>query len=101
MLAGGMALGGHGERHNRMNELNPDERDREFQGSREFLESLGLPTGDGWSFCYPYGAFDDAATSAAASGWMHRCVHSGAARRRSFAATCLWRCRGLIPTTSR
>lgn len=65
MLAGGMALGGHGERHNRMNELNPDERDREFQGSREFLESLGLPTGDGWSFCYPYGAFDDAATSAA------------------------------------
>ena len=65
MHAGGMALGGHGERHNRMNELDPDSRDREFQGSREFLDSLGLPTGDGWSFCYPYGAFDDAAISAA------------------------------------
>lgn len=65
MHAGGMALGGHGERHNRMNELNPDARDREFQGSREFLDSLGLPTGDGWSFCYPYGAFNDAAISAA------------------------------------
>jgi len=65
MHAGGMALGGHGERHNRMNELNPGARDREFQGSREFLDSLGLPTGDGWSFCYPYGAFNDAAISAA------------------------------------
>jgi peptidoglycan/xylan/chitin deacetylase (PgdA/CDA1 family) len=65
MQAGGMALGGHGERHNRMNELSPEARDREFEGSREFLDSLGLPTGDGWSFCYPYGAFDDATISAA------------------------------------
>lgn len=59
MAEGGMAIGGHGWRHQRMNELDAGERRTEFDRSRQFLETLGIDTRDGWTFCYPYGAHDD------------------------------------------
>ncbi|MBO6782676.1 MAG: polysaccharide deacetylase family protein [Alphaproteobacteria bacterium] len=58
MHDGGMAIGGHGWRHQRMSELAPGDRRTELERSRAFLESLGIDTTDGWSFCYPYGAHD-------------------------------------------
>ena len=65
MRDGGMAIGGHGQQHERMNALSPQRRAEEFEGSRAFLEILGVPVEDGWSFCYPYGAHDTATLAAA------------------------------------
>lgn len=65
MQAGDMALGGHGARHNRMSALDARAQALELQGSRDFLDTLGVPTDDGWSFCYPYGAHDADVISAA------------------------------------
>lgn len=67
MQEAGMALGGHGAWHDRMNRLDADARQTEFDSSRAFLESLGVATGDGWPFCYPYGARDDSTLAAARS----------------------------------
>jgi peptidoglycan/xylan/chitin deacetylase (PgdA/CDA1 family) len=67
MYAGGMALGGHGDRHNRMNALDTGQRSDEYQRSRAFLDSLGIPTAQGWSFCYPYGAHDASVVEGAAA----------------------------------
>lgn len=65
MHEGGMAIGGHGHRHERMNALDDDGRTEEFARSREFLEGLGVDASRGWVFCYPYGAHDDACQAAA------------------------------------
>ena len=91
---------GHGERHNRMNELEP--------GLRATVSSRG--PGSSWSpsasppemagaFCYPYGAFDDAAISAARQAGCTT-AFTLEPRIADLSATRRWPCRGSTPTTS-
>ncbi len=66
MRAAGMVIGGHGDHHERMNTLDAPAQSREFDASRAFLEELGVNTRNGWTFCYPYGAHDEAVQQAGA-----------------------------------
>ena len=61
MIEAGMIVGCHGYDHCWMDQLSPDEQDREISRSLDFLVSLGVST-DEWVMCYPFGAYDDGLT---------------------------------------
>lgn len=53
----GMYVGGHGDQHEWMNRLEPDEQRAEVDRTVRFLRRVGTPP-DQWIMCYPYGAHD-------------------------------------------
>lgn len=54
----GMDIGGHGYTHRWLNKLPPDEQTQEICQTVNFLQSLGIDTGN-WVMCYPHSAYDD------------------------------------------
>lgn len=59
MVDAGMHFGSHGVSHYWLNRVDPEVQAAEVQGSIEFLKRLGMPTDEGWTMCYPYGAWDE------------------------------------------
>ena len=59
MYNGGMSFGGHGYNHFWLNSLSPEEQTFEVEESKKFLLDLGVIDKEQWSFCYPYGAYND------------------------------------------
>ena len=55
MIAAGMYVGGHGDRHRWLDQLDSDEQLNEIDRTLAFLKMLGAPTRQ-WVMCYPYGA---------------------------------------------
>ncbi|MFG6179345.1 polysaccharide deacetylase family protein [Halomonas sp. THAF12] len=56
--AAGMTIGSHGDRHQWLNTLTPQQQQREIDNSLAFLTNLGVPAQD-WVMCYPFGGYDD------------------------------------------
>jgi peptidoglycan/xylan/chitin deacetylase (PgdA/CDA1 family) len=56
----GMHVGGHGASHAWMNRLSPSQQQEEVKQTLSFLNELGVNTeAQRWTFCYPYGGYDD------------------------------------------
>ncbi|MCX6416076.1 MAG: polysaccharide deacetylase family protein, partial [Actinobacteria bacterium] len=53
----GMHVGGHGDTHEWMGTLSEGEIHLEAEAMIQFLEAIGVDSGDGWSIAYPYGDF--------------------------------------------
>lgn len=73
LAQGGCEIGGHSLSHSDLTSLSPDGLRRETEGCRQRLESL-LGQG-GFSFAYPYGAFDVRAVKAVReAGFIAACT---------------------------
>lgn len=60
MYRNGMHIGAHGYDHYWLNSLDAAQQEFEIKKSIEFLEKIGVKTTqEGWSICYPYGAYDE------------------------------------------
>jgi len=59
MVDCGMYFGSHGKSHFWLNHVDTATRIDEIDGSLEFLADLGMPVGDHWVMCYPFGGWDD------------------------------------------
>lgn len=57
MADGGMHIGSHGHRHYWLNRLPRSEQARDIDRSLDLLDRLGMAR-QGFTFCYPYGAYD-------------------------------------------
>jgi peptidoglycan/xylan/chitin deacetylase (PgdA/CDA1 family) len=53
----GMYIGSHGDRHDWMSRLDPEEQKEGIDRSLELLDTVGTPLNQ-WIMCYPYGAHD-------------------------------------------
>ena len=53
----GMEIGSHGDRHSRLDSLTREEQAEDIDRSFRLFDALGLPR-TGFSFCYPYGAYN-------------------------------------------
>jgi peptidoglycan/xylan/chitin deacetylase (PgdA/CDA1 family) len=62
LVHNGMYVGSHGSMHYWLDEISPDEQEKDIKQSLKFLERVGAPTKD-WVMCYPYGAYNDSTTS--------------------------------------
>ncbi len=58
LLAGGMAIGGHGLGHPWLSTLDRDGQRTEISGSRDLLADILGGTPDRWTFAYPFGDYD-------------------------------------------
>lgn len=58
LVASGMYVGSHGNRHVWLNQISPDEQAKEIDRSLTFLKSIGATDGADWVMCYPYGGYD-------------------------------------------
>lgn len=54
----GMAIGGHGSEHCRLERIPPEQQEREIAETLAFLQLLGASTAD-WIFSYPSGTYND------------------------------------------
>jgi peptidoglycan/xylan/chitin deacetylase (PgdA/CDA1 family) len=57
MSRNGMYIGSHGNNHNRLDALSPEQQESEIDESLKFLKLINAPTED-WVMCYPYGAYN-------------------------------------------
>jgi len=62
MVHSGMMVGSHGFNHVWLDQLGPQEQEKEIDGSLAFLQQVGVPTQD-WIMCYPYGAWSQSLVS--------------------------------------
>jgi peptidoglycan/xylan/chitin deacetylase (PgdA/CDA1 family) len=58
MKEAGMHIGGHGDVHDWLSSLTSDQKKHEIQSSMELLRKVGVES-NYWSFCYPYGDYND------------------------------------------
>jgi peptidoglycan/xylan/chitin deacetylase (PgdA/CDA1 family) len=59
MYNAGMSFGGHGYNHLWLNSLTPAEQNFEVLESKKFLMEIGVINKSSWSFCFPYGAYNN------------------------------------------
>lgn len=59
MRASGMHIGGHGGTHRWLDRLSRDEQRAEIDESIRLLEVTGMTPSDTFTFCYPYGGYND------------------------------------------
>ena len=57
LRAKGMMIGGHGDKHLRLNLLTKKEQENEISKTYKFLKHLN-GTKEGWTMCYPHGAYN-------------------------------------------
>jgi len=57
LRAAGMAIGGHGDDHAWLNELDDAGQATQIERTRDFLAGFGVPADD-WIMCYPHGGHD-------------------------------------------
>ena len=57
MMRCGMHVGSHGNRHEWLDRLSPDDQARDIDGAMRFLGDLGVSL-DEWVMCYPYGGYN-------------------------------------------
>ena len=62
LLAAGMAVGAHADRHVRLTTLDRDGQAREIDGALRVLEPIGLPRRP-FFYCYAYGDYDETSLS--------------------------------------
>ncbi len=59
LLAAGHHIGSHGEQHYWLSKLTPEKQREDIETSLRLCDALNQPR-DGFTFCYPYGDFDQA-----------------------------------------
>jgi len=59
MVREGMHFGGHGHNHYWLGHLNDKEQAMEISSTLSFLKECGVDTSSNWSFCYPYGDYNN------------------------------------------
>jgi peptidoglycan/xylan/chitin deacetylase (PgdA/CDA1 family)/glycosyltransferase involved in cell wall biosynthesis len=69
LAARGIEIGSHAATHRMLNQIPPEEFQRELDGSARMLEALGLPRPR--ALAYPYGEWSPAVASAARSAGYH------------------------------